>query len=367
MKIVLSHLTKTFPGRGRGNKKKEDVVAVNDFTFEIPDGKLVGLLGPSGCGKSTTLNLICGLQKPTEGQIFFDGEDVTQFTPQKRGVGMVFQNYALYPHLNVEQNIRFPLENFKGSEKLTKEQMRARVEEAANLVQLGDLLDRKPAELSGGQQQRVAIARALAKEPELLLLDEPLSNLDAKLRVEMREEIRRIQRASNVTTVFVTHDQEEASSISDDVILLKKGVMQQQGSARELYDQPVNFFAADFLGAPPINKLYGFVEKGEFRFEKSELRYKLPLRREVSDGTAATLAVRAESVVVPAEGAILPATVVERYSINKDELSILNIAGQELRAFISGDYPLVIGGGIDISLKDKGVFLFDTQTGERLA
>ena len=161
MKVTLSHLTKTFPGRGRGAKKKEDVIAVNDFDFALPDGRLVGLLGPSGCGKSTTLNLICGLQKPTEGRIFFDGEDVTELSPQKRGVGMVFQNYALYPHLTVEQNIRFPLENLKGAEKLTREQMRARVEEAAGLVQIDELLDRKPAELSGGQQQRVAIARSL--------------------------------------------------------------------------------------------------------------------------------------------------------------------------------------------------------------
>lgn len=250
---------------------------------------------------------------------------------------------------------------------MPKKQRIERAKELAELVRISEYLQRKPGELSGGQQQRVAIARALAKEPELLLLDEPLSNLDAKLRVETREEIRRIQRASNVTTVFVTHDQEEASSISDDVILMKKGVLQQQGTARELYDQPVNFFAADFLGAPPINKLYGFVEHGQFRFEQSELRYALPLCRQVKDGTPAILAVRAESVVVPAEENRLPATVVERYSINKDELSILKIAGQELRGFISGDYPLTIGGEIEISLKDRGVFLFDRETGERLA
>lgn len=353
MKIRLENLTKKFA----------DTVAVDDLTVTLESGKLTALLGPSGCGKSTILNMLSGILPVSSGKIYFDERDVTALSPDKRNIGLVFQNYALYPHMTVLENICFPLE----IKKMPKKQRIERAKELAELVRISEYLQRKPGELSGGQQQRVAIARALAKEPELLLLDEPLSNLDAKLRVEMREEIRRIQRASNVTTVFVTHDQEEASSISDDVILLKKGVMQQQGSARELYDQPVNFFAADFLGAPPINKLYGFVEKGEFRFEKSELRYKLPLRREVSDGTAATLAVRAESVVVPAEGAILPATVVERYSINKDELSILNIAGQELRAFISGDYPLVVGGGIDISLKDKGVFLFDTQTGERLA
>ncbi len=262
MKITLSHLTKTFPGRGRGSKKKEDVVAVNDFTFELPDGKLVGLLGPSGCGKSTTLNLICGLQKPTEGQIFFDEEDVTQLTPQKRGVGMVFQNYALYPHLNVEQNIRFPLENLKGADKLSKEQMRARVEEAAGLVQIDELLDRKPAELSGGQQQRVAIARALVKLPRVLLLDEPLSNLDARLRLQTREEIRRIQKKTGITTIFVTHDQDEAMSISDLIVVMKDGVVQQIGKPQEVYDSPSNLFVAKFLGTPPINLFNGKVRNG---------------------------------------------------------------------------------------------------------
>ena len=262
MKIVLSHLTKTFPGRGRGNRKKEDVIAVNDFNFEIPDGKLVGLLGPSGCGKSTTLHLICGLQNPTEGQIFFDEEDVTPLTPQKRGVGMVFQNYALYPHLNVEQNIRFPLENLKGSDKLSREEMHARVTEAAGLVQIDNLLDRKPSELSGGQQQRVAIARALVKLPRVLLLDEPLSNLDARLRLQTREEIRRIQQKTAITTVFVTHDQDEAMSISDLIVVMKDGLVQQIGKPQEVYDNPANLFVAKFLGTPPINLFKGRVEKG---------------------------------------------------------------------------------------------------------
>ena len=177
MKIVLQHLTKKFPARGpvRGRKNREDVIAVNDFDFEIPDGKLIGLLGPSGCGKSTALNLICGLLKPTGGKIFFGEDDVTGLPPENRGVGMVFQNYALYPHLTVEKNIQFPLENLKGADKLSKEEMNKRVLEAAKLVQIDHLLERKPNELSGGQQQRVAIARALVKLPKVLLLDEPLS------------------------------------------------------------------------------------------------------------------------------------------------------------------------------------------------
>ena len=203
MKVVLQNLTKRFPNR---NKKGDDVIAVNDFNFEIPDGKLIGLLGPSGCGKSTTLNLICGLETPTSGKILFGDDDVTDLPPENRGVGLVFQNYALYPHLTVLENILFPLQNLRGAEKLSKAQMMERAQTAAKLVQIDALLERKPSELSGGQQQRVAIARALVKMPRVLLLDEPLSNLDARLRLQTREEIRRIQQGTGVTTVFVTHD-----------------------------------------------------------------------------------------------------------------------------------------------------------------
>ena len=225
MRVTLKELTKKFPNRNK--KIKSDVVAVNNFDFEIPDGKLIGLLGPSGCGKSTTLNLICGLLKPTSGKIFFGDDDVTDLAPEHRGVGLVFQNYALYPHLTVKQNITFPLENLKGKDKLTKAQMSEKALEIAKLVQIDELMDRKPSELSGGQQQRVAIARALVKMPRVLLLDEPLSNLDARLRLQTREEIKRIQRETGITTIFVTHDQDEAMSISDMIVVMKDGVIQQ--------------------------------------------------------------------------------------------------------------------------------------------
>ena len=231
MKVTLQNLTKKFPSRSK--KQPADVVAVNDFTFEIPDGVLLGLLGPSGCGKSTTLNLLSGLQKPTSGRIFFGDDDVTDLPAENRGVGLVFQNYALYPHLTVRQNITFPLENRTGKDKLTRQQMADMALEAAKLVQIEELMDRKPKELSGGQQQRVAIARALVKMPRILLLDEPLSNLDARLRLQTREEIRRIQKATGITTVFVTHDQEEAMSISDLIVVMKDGVVQQIGKPQE--------------------------------------------------------------------------------------------------------------------------------------
>ncbi len=261
MKIVLEHLTKRFPSQDR--KAGGFVTAVNDFSFVIPDGKLVGLLGPSGCGKSTMLNMICGLETPTEGKIYFGDDDVTKLPPENRGVGMVFQSYALYPHLTVRQNIMFPLENLKGDAKLSKEVMREKALEAAKLVQIEALMDRKPSEMSGGQQQRVAIARALVKKPRVLLLDEPLSNLDARLRLQTREEIRRIQRETAITTVFVTHDQEEAMSISDLIVVMNHGELQQIGKPQDVYDDPVNLFVAKFLGTPAINVFAGRLSDGK--------------------------------------------------------------------------------------------------------
>ena len=260
MKVVLENLTKIFPSRNK--KVGGEVVAVNDFTFTIPDGKLIGLLGPSGCGKSTTLYMISGLQAPTSGKIYFGEDDVTDLPAESRGVGLVFQNYALYPHMTVKQNILFPLQNLRGADKLTKEEMMERAYNAAKLVQIDELMDRKPSELSGGQQQRVAIARALVKMPKVLLLDEPLSNLDARLRLQTREEIRRIQRETGITTIFVTHDQEEAMSISDLIVVMKLGILQQIGKPQDVYDDPTNLFVAKFLGTPPINVFKGY-GKGE--------------------------------------------------------------------------------------------------------
>ena len=261
MKVVLKHLTKKFPNRNK--KIGGEIIAVNDFDFEIPDGKLIGLLGPSGCGKSTALNLICGLLEPTGGQIFFGEDEVTNLPPEVRGVGLVFQNYALYPHMTVLQNISFPLQNLKGDKKLPKEEIERRAKAAAHLVQIDNLLERKPAEMSGGQQQRVAIARALVKMPKVLLLDEPLSNLDARLRLQTREEIRRIQRETGITTVFVTHDQEEAMSISDLIVVMKEGRIQQIDEPQNVYDDPVNLFVAKFLGTPAINVFEGEVKDGK--------------------------------------------------------------------------------------------------------
>lgn len=234
------------------SKYYEDVTALKHLSAEIMAGSLVSLLGPSGCGKSTTLNLIAGLTKPSAGEIYFGEKCMNDVAPEHRNIGMVFQNYALYPHMSVLKNIMFPLK----MQKVPRKESEARAKEIASLVKIEELLHRKPKALSGGQQQRVAIARALVKNPKVLLLDEPLSNLDARLRIEMREEIKNIQKKTQITTLFVTHDQEEAMSISDQILLLHEGELQQYTNPKEMYDQPKNRFVASFLGNPPLNILH---------------------------------------------------------------------------------------------------------------
>ena len=365
MKIVLEHLTKRFPNRNK--KVREDVIAVNDFSFEIPDGRLIGLLGPSGCGKSTALNLISGLLKPSEGKIFFGEDDVTNLPAENRGVGLVFQNYALYPHLTVKQNIQFPLENLKGKDKLSKEEMNRRVLEAAKLVQIEMLMDRKPSELSGGQQQRVAIARALVKMPKVLLLDEPLSNLDARLRLQTREELRRIQCETKITTVFVTHDQEEAMSISDHIVLMKDGVMQQFDQPQVLYDDPANQFVADFLGNPPINNIPGTVKGGVFITEDGKASVALPMLEKVPDGTKVNLSVRSESFTVQPDGApgTLQCQVTGVFKTGKEEMAAFLFGDVPFRAYIDLEEGLQKGQTVSLGLKKRGVFVFDRETGRR--
>lgn len=243
MRIRLENLTKRY----------QEVTAVDHLNLEIEDGDLVCLLGPSGCGKSTTLSIIAGLEQATEGSIYFDEENVGGLEAEERDIGMVFQDYALYPHMTVQENIAFPLkmQGWKKKDRIEK------VKEAAKMLQIEEYLKRKPGKLSGGQQQRVAIARAIVKNPKILLLDEPMSNLDARLRIELRDEIRRVQKQLGITTIFVTHDQEEALSISDKILLMEKGKISQYSSPKEMYMEPQNVFAAKFLGNPPMNFVPG--------------------------------------------------------------------------------------------------------------
>ena len=362
MKVTLQHLTKKFPNRNK--KAGGDVVAVNDFTFEIPDGKLIGLLGPSGCGKSTALNLISGLLEPTAGQIFFGEDDVTHLPPENRGVGLVFQNYALYPHLTVRQNIMFPLENLRGADKLTKAEMAERTQDAAKLVQLEGLMDRKPSELSGGQQQRVAIARALVKRPRVLLLDEPLSNLDARLRLQTREEIRRIQRQTSVTTVFVTHDQEEAMSISDMIVVMRDGVVQQIGKPQEVYDNPVNLFVAKFLGTPPIHVFDGCIRDGKLYIGGAAV-----LDAAGAEEQPVYAAVRPEGFV-PAEDGPLCCKL-DRVEVMGRDISVVcthpDCENAVIRAIITADSRVdTARESIRFALKPHKVFLFHRDTQVRL-
>ncbi len=362
MKVVLQNVTKKFPARGK--KTREEVVAVDNFSFEIPDGKLIGLLGPSGCGKSTTLNLICGLLTPTEGRILFGEEDVTDLPPEKRGVGLVFQNYALYPHLTVLQNIIFPLENLRGRDKLTREEMKARALEIAKLVQIDSLMDRKPGELSGGQQQRVAIARALVKMPRVLLLDEPLSNLDARLRLQTREEIKRIQHETGITTVFVTHDQDEAMSISDLIVVMKDGVVQQIGKPQDVYDAPINLFVAKFLGTPPINVFSGSVKNGALYIGDDRV---LDVS-DIADGEV-NVGIRPEGFVLDENGSFQCR--LRGIEVMGRDISVLseNDAAAEptVRSIISSDNRVDVSAGtVRFSLKPNKVFIFDKNTGKRL-
>ncbi len=361
MKVVLEHLTKRFPSR---NKKTEpDVIAVNDFTFEIPDGKLIGLLGPSGCGKSTALNLISGLETPTSGKIFFGDTDVTGIPPEDRGVGLVFQNYALYPHMTVEQNIIFPLQNLKGERKLSKEEMHRRAMEAAGLVQIEKLMERKPKELSGGQQQRVAIARALVKRPRILLLDEPLSNLDARLRLQTREEIRRIQKETGITTIFVTHDQEEAMSISDWIVVMKEGVIQQIGRPQDVYDAPENLFVAQFLGNPPINVFRGEVRGGTVCLGEDRV-LSAPER---ADGPV-IVGIRPEGFIPSPEGKMVCR--LNALEVMGRDTSVVaehpTMTGKNIRAIVSADSGVdPAGSEVRFFLKPAKVFLFDPDTQRR--
>lgn len=331
MNVRFEHVTLTY---------NNGVEVLHDMDFELPDGELIALLGPSGGGKSTTLNLVSGLLRATTGKIFFGDDEVTEKDALQRGVGMVFQNYALYPHMTVLENIVFPMKMAKVAKDVRNERARA----LAKLVRVDDQLNKKPGALSGGQQQRVAIARALAKNPSVLLLDEPLSNLDARLRVEMREEIRRIQQATGVTTIFVTHDQSEAMHVADKIMVLNDGVIQQFDSPQSLYQNPQNQFVARFIGEPVINEV-----------PATALREHLVL-----PATAVTVGIRPEAIKSPVMDApVLPVTAERIQAFGRDRQVTLRF----------GDYRLVTTEFIEavdqVSLDNTGVYAFNAA-GERL-
>ncbi len=271
--IVLDQVTKRFP---------DGALAVDKFSLDIADGEFVILVGPSGCGKSTTLNMIAGLEDISEGELRIGGKVVNNAAPKDRDIAMVFQSYALYPHMTVRENMGFALKLAKTPQNVINE----KVEEAARILDLTQHLDRKPANLSGGQRQRVAMGRAIVRDPAAFLMDEPLSNLDAKLRVQTRTEISRLQKRLGTTTVYVTHDQTEAMTLGDRVAVMRLGLLQQVGSPKELYDSPVNLFVAGFIGSPAMNFLGGTLEDSKLRTSLGDFALSDRLRREVeSAGT----------------------------------------------------------------------------------
>ena len=353
MDIRINHLSMVF----------DQTTAVNQLTTTIKDGELVSLLGPSGCGKSTTLMLLSGLYKPTSGEIYFGNKNVTNLDAEKRGIGMVFQNYALYPHLSVLKNIMFPLK----MQKVPKQEANTRAKEMADLVQIGHLLDRKPGQLSGGQQQRVAIARALVKKPNVLLLDEPLSNLDARLRLEMREEIRRIQQEIGITAIFVTHDQEEALSISDRVMLMKDGIIQQDSKPQIMYKQPENEFVASFLGNPPINLMS--VKKSEkqhvYRLGESTSTVELPNLQATNIETV-RLGIRAEDFFVTTESPLFKGEIIHIETIGRDTLIRIQVGDTAIRALVDPKLKLHIGDQCGLGVSHQNIHYFHPDNGKRL-
>ena len=351
VEVRLEGLTKIFV-----DKTKKETRAVDDFNVVIPAGKLIGLLGPSGCGKSTTLYMIAGLHKPSGGKIFFGEEDVTYMPPEKRGIGLVFQNYALYPHLTVKQNILFPLQNMK----VPKEEALALAQEMAELVHIGELMERKPAQLSGGQQQRVAIARALVKKPRVLLLDEPLSNLDARLRLQTREEIRRIQKETGITTIFVTHDQEEAMSISDEIVVMNYGVKQQIDEPQQVYEEPCNLFVAKFLGNPPINVFDGVIENGKIKLLNGTEIGELDTEdQKIKIGVRPEFFTLDENLNVD-----IKVNMVEH--IGRDTMALCTIDGysEEVRVIVPSHQKIKADTQIKIGF--RRFFAFNYETGERI-
>ena len=346
MQVRLENVTKKFPG----------VTAVNTFSVTLPDGELICLLGPSGCGKSTILNMLSGILPVSGGDIYFDEDNVTKLPPEERGIGLVFQNYALYPHMTVLENICFPLE----IKRVPKDERVARATKMAKLVHVDMLLNRKPKELSGGQQQRVAIARALVKEPRLLLLDEPLSNLDAKLRESMRFEIKEIQRQYGITVVYVTHDQTEAMAMSDRIVVINRGVIQQVGSPRTIYSEPANPFIADFVGK--IDFVEGVASEGVIALNDCDqkLPYKGELRGNVIVG------VRPENIKYAEKGKGMLRGVVKShfYLGDVDDCRVDLGGGQELRIIADPYESRNVENGKQVELDVRSFLVYPQKPGE---
>ena len=339
------------------SKRWGDFVGVQSFSLTIPDREFLVLLGPSGCGKTTTMRMIAGLEDASDGEIMIDGRMVNDLDPKDRDVAMVFQSYALYPNLNVRENIRFPL-RMRNIDPATHDD---RVMRAARMVELTDFLDRRPAELSGGQRQRVALARAIVREPNVFLMDEPLSNLDAKLRVSTRQQIKNLSHELSVTTIYVTHDQIEAMTLADRVVVMNKGVVQQVGTPTEIYDRPANMFVAGFIGNPAMNLIEGTISNGRFEADSIVLD---GLPTEISGKV--TVGFRAEDATVVSDGGNATAPLYSLELLGDATQVALRLGGTIASIRADKFFKAEVGDNISIDVHSDHCHLFDIGTGERL-
>ena len=356
--VNITDLTKVYD---TGNN---EIVAVDEVDITIEDGEFLVLVGPSGCGKSTTLRCLAGLELPTGGMIELEGNDVTNKEPKDRGVAMVFQNYALYPHMNVRKNMAFGL---KITTDLSKEERHEKVDWAAEILDITDLLEKRPGELSGGQQQRVALGRAIVRDPEIFLMDEPLSNLDAKLRSQMRTELQQLQQDLDVTTVYVTHDQTEAMTMGDRIAVLDGGELQQIATPLECYHQPANQFVAGFIGSPSMNFLDtthrdGILEAPSFEYETTPV-----IEKALEDASdQLTLGIRPQDIELAEPGVTnaVEATVNVVEPMGEVSHVYLDVGGQTLTASVSGEILIDSGETLHIVFPAGRIHLFDSQTGK---
>ena len=338
------------------SKRWGNFIGVDNFNLTIADEEFLVLLGPSGCGKTTMMRMIAGLEEASEGDIVIDGKVVNDLEPKDRDIAMVFQSYGLYPNMNVYENIRFPLK----VRKIDHKNHDARVRKAADMVELAEFLHRKPAELSGGQRQRVALARAIVREPNVFLMDEPLSNLDAKLRVSTRAQIKNLSHELKVTTIYVTHDQIEAMTLADRVVVMKQGVVQQVGTPTDIYDNPANTFVAGFIGSPAMNLLKGTMKDGCFSGDNVEIS-----GFSAADGPI-TLGFRAEDAAVSPSVGSINATVYTMELLGDATMIAVKAGGALVSVKANKDYRTEIGDQVSISVPQEICHLFDPSTGARI-
>lgn len=354
MRLEIKNLTVKF----------KESTAVNNISLNIESGSLVCVLGPSGCGKSTLLYSVAGFNYDYSGNVYFDNDSIDNIEPENRNIGMVFQDYALYPHMSVYSNIEFPLK-MKRIDKTTRRKM---VEDIAKLVKIENILNRKPSQISGGQQQRVAIARALVKKPKLLLLDEPLSNLDARLRLEMREEIRRIQNELGITTLFVTHDQEEALSISDKIAIINNGCLEQYDSTYNLYNKPKTLFVAKFLGSPPINVLSGTFSNNTLGLFNDEVNLKVNKYQKLSiENGIYNVGIRCEDFIVCSNNDYdFLASVMFVENIGRDLIVKAKIKDEFIRFVTNEDDFDINSSKVYLKIRDKNIHVFKKDSEENI-